>query len=442
MKTPFAAALAALLAAAATAARAAAPAEVEFTSLPEGANVVVDGRLRGITPLKAFDIELDAPHHLRIEMKDHEPWDEFFTVGPGSRTVLHAELKPVKGLLLVTTEPAGAEVSLDGYSLGETPRLITALDAKNEHRMMLRKPGYQDRRLFVRFNGRNPVVQHVNLVLDSGVVAVTSEPAGAEVTLNGIPRGVTPATVSGIPKGRVSVTLKKDGYETETRELAVNAGDEQSLFVTLRELSGGLRLTSVPDGARFYVDDEAQGRGPVTISVRAGEHRVRAELDGFGTVEKTLAVERGKTLAEEFRLENVLGTLEVRTSPPGATVFVDGRHCGITRSDDPKAETSDVIVVAGLEAGEHTLIVKRSGYAESVRHPVVENLKTTSVRVPLRRVFKPNVRIVTATGAIEGVLVSSDAVNVFVEYPMGITQSIPRDVIRTMELIEEEEEVR
>jgi hypothetical protein len=261
--------------------------------------------------------------------------------------------------------------------------------------------------------------------------------------LNGIPRGVTPATVAGIPKGRMSVTLKKDGYKTETRELAVNAGDSQNLFVTMKEIPGTLRLTSVPDGARFYVDDEAQGKGPVTVtSVRPGERRVRAELEGFGTIEKILNVGRGETLAEEFRMENVLGTLEVRTSPPGATVFVDGRHCGVSRSDDPKAETSDVIVVQGLEAGEHTLIVKRSGYAEAVKHPTVENKKTTALKVVLRRVFKPNVRIVTATGSIEGVLVSSDATNVFVEYPMGITQSISRDVIRTMELIEEEEEVR
>jgi len=415
------------------------PARVDFTSLPEGASVTVDGELRGVTPLKAFDLELDRPHHVRFTMKDYEPADDFFTLGEGAYVTRHAELKPVKGLLLVTTDPAGAELSLDGYSLGETPRLLTTLDAKDVHRLLVRKTGYQDRKLEVRFNGRSPVVQHINMVLDSGVVTITSEPAGAEATLNGISRGPTPVTVSGIPKGRVSVTLKKDGYETAVREISVNAGDSQELFVSLEALPGKLVLTSVPDGARFYVNDEAQGKGPLDVpGLKPGSYRIRAEMDGYGPVERTVSVDKGQTVSEEFRLESVLGSLEVRTIPVGATVYVDGRNCGTTKSDNPTAEASDVLVVPNLKEGEHTLLVKCAGYAEVVKHPVVSVSKATQANLKLKRVFTPDVRIVTATGTIEGVMVSSDATAILVEVSMGITRSIPRDVIRSVEMIEPE----
>jgi len=415
------------------------PARVDFTSLPDGASVTVDGQLRGVTPLKAFDLELNRPHHVRFTMKDYEPADDFFTVGEGAYVTRHVELKPVKGLLLVTTDPAGAELSLDGYSLGETPRLLTTLDAKDVHRLLVRKTGYQDRKLEVKFNGRSPVVQHINMVLDSGVVTITSDPAGAEVTLNGIARGPTPVTVKDIPKGRVSVTLKKDGYEPAVREMSVNAGDKQELFVSLEALPGKLLLTSVPDGARFYVNNEARGKGPVDVpGLKPGSYRVRAEMDGYGPVERTVSVDKGQTVSEEFRLESILGSLEVRTIPVGATVYVDGRNCGSTKSDSPTAEASDVLVIPNLKEGEHTLLVKCAGHAEVVKHPVVSVSKATQVNLRLKRVFTPDVRIVTATGTIEGVMVSSDATAILVEVSMGITRSIPRDIIRSVEMIEPE----
>jgi len=433
----------AALAAAMSSNAGAAPAEIEFTSLPGGATVSVDGRTLGLAPFKSYDVKPGVAHHLRFAKDGFEPWDECFSVAEGSRTVMHAELKPVKGLLLVTSEPAGAEISLDGYSLGETPRLVTTLDARAEHRLLIRKTGYRDSKILVKFNGRNPVAHHVNLVLNSGALAITSDPAGAEVTLNGIPRGTTPATVDGIPKGRMSITLKMDGYKTETRELSVNAGDSQSLFVQMEELPGALRLTSVPEGARFYIDGTAEGKSPVfAAKVKPGKHQVRAELEGFGTVERTVVVKRGETVAEEFRLENVLGGIEVRTSPPGAAVYIDGRLYGTTKSSDPNAKTSDVLLIQGIEAGEHTVIARLDKHAEERRKTVVENKKTTTLKIPMRRVLKPDVRIVTPTETIEGELVSSDASIVVVEYPLGIRKPISRDKIRTMELIEDKKEAR
>lgn len=439
MRRPAATLFAAAFAALSLSASGAAPARVDFTSLPEGASVTVDGVLRGVTPLKAFDLEQGVQHHVRFTMKDYEPADDFFSLGEGAYVTKHAELNPVKGILLVTTDPVGAELSLDGYTLGETPRLLTNLDAKDTHRILVRKAGYQDSKLEVRFNGRSPVVQHVNLVLDSGVVTITSDPSGADVMLNGISRGPTPVTVSGIPKGRVSVTISKEGYETASREMSVRAGDSQDLFVALDPLPGRLVLSSVPDGARFYVNNESQGKGPVDMAgIKPGSYRVRAEMDGFGPVERTVNVGKGQTVTEEFRLSSILGSLEVRTIPVGATVYVDGHNYGMTKSDNPTSEASDVLLVPNLKEGEHTILVKCAGYAEVVKHPVVAAAKATQANIKLKRVFTPDIRIITATGTIEGVMVKNDATAILVEVSMGITRSIPRDIIRAVEMIEPE----
>ena len=180
---------------------------VDFAADPEGADVVVDGALRGRAPLTLYDLAPGA-HHVRFELRDYEPQDAFFELVPGVYSLQSVQLAPVKGLLLVTSEPSGCDVSLDGMSLGETPRLVTTLDAKDTYRLVLQKPGYQPRTVEVKFSGRTPLVRHEKLILDSGILEIKSEPAGAEVSVNGIARGETPVTVRDVPKGSATVVLR------------------------------------------------------------------------------------------------------------------------------------------------------------------------------------------------------------------------------------------
>ena len=413
------------------------PARVDFTSQPEGAGVVVDGVVRGNTPLTLFDLKVEDTHHVRFEMKNREPHDEFFHLREGAYLSKHAELAPVKGLLLVVSEPAGANISLDGLSLGETPRLITTLESGVSYRLLLQKQGYQPRPVEVKLSGRTPAVKSETLILDSGILDIVSEPAGAEVTVNGLVRGKTPLAVRDIPKGLAAVTLRLDGYRDEKRELSLSAGDRQNLFVRMEGIPGSLILSSVPDGARFYLNGEIRGKGPLTIpNLAPGKYTVRAEMQNYGTVERDISVGFGATVREEFRLSSTLGWIEVRTSPVGATVIVDGRTVGKTKSEDPKAKFSDVLRIDGIAKGEHTVTARARGYNEVSRSKVsVEPAKGQEVKIALKRVFTPDIEIVTDTGSHSGVLVNNGPDYVTIEVSMGVQRTFPRSEIRKLTLL-------
>ena len=412
------------------------PLRVDFASDPEGADVVIDGTLRGKAPITLYDLAPGA-HHVRFELRDYEPQDAFFELTPGVYCMQSVQLAPVKGLLLVTSEPSGCDVSLDGMSLGETPRLVTTLETKDVYRLLLQKPGYQPRTVEVKFSGRTPLVRHEKLILDSGILEIKSEPAGAEVSVNGIARGETPVTVRDVPKGSATVVLRKKGYAEVVRELSLNAGDTQTLFLRLEGMPGALRLSSVPEGARFYVNGDVQGKGPLTMNNLApGSYVVRAELEGHGTQEKTVRIGNGETVSEEFRLANVLGRLEIRTKPVGAQVFVDGHACGRTTAESDTAEVSEVLTVPNLKAGEHTVIVKKEGYAEVVRRPVLEASRATPLDVRLKRVFKPNIEVETSTGVYRGVLVDNAPAALVIEVSMGVSRSFPRADIRKITMLD------
>ena len=229
------------------------------------------------------------------------------------------------------------------------------------------------------------------------------------------------------------VKFKLPGFRDEVRELVMRAGDQQTLSIALTPLPGTLNLISVPEGASFYVNDKAYGRGPLAIpSLAPGDYSVRAEMEGYGTMTRMVTISNGDSAREEFRLSNVMGRLEVRTSPPGAQVFLDGRVVGTTSSDDPSAEFSDAMAVENLLEGEHVLVVKKDGYAEALRHPNIRSSKTSRHNVRLRRVFVPDIELETSRGTYRGMLVNVTPEYVEVEVSLGITRSFPRSEIRKM----------
>jgi len=412
---------------------------VSISSQPSGATVIIDGMDRGTTPVMLFDL---APgrHHLKYRLAGYCERDRFFSTDEGPFIEKNEVLLEEKGLLLLKTDPEGADIQIDGVSVGQTPRLITNLSAKDSYTVRFRKAGYQDQTISVRFDGRRPLVREERLVLASGTIDVISEPSGAEVTVNGIVKGVTPVKVTDVPRGRATVKFHLDGFEDEIRELAINAGDQQTLPVVLKGLPGTLHLVSVPDGARFYVNEEARGKGPLAITgLKPGDYTIRAELEGYGTLSRTVTLGNGISAREEFRLSNVMGRLEVRTCPAGVQVFVDGRPVGVTRSKDPDAEFSDILAVENLMEGEHTLVLKKEGYSDLTRHPKIKSEKTAKYHNQrLARIFKPDVEIVTARGNYQGVLVSNSPDAVVVEVSLGITRSFPRDEIRKITFLKAE----
>jgi len=411
---------------------------VAFTSSPEGAVVEVDGVSAGATPLKLYSLEPGVRRHVRVSAQGCESADFFVT--PDEETPLnrHVELKPEKGLLLVRSDPAGASVMLEGRSLGETPRLVTSLDAGRLYRFVLKKQGWLDQKAEIRLDGRRPAALDVKMIRDSGVLKIDSRPQGAEVSVNGRPYGATPVVTSdGVPKGRVTVVLKKEGYAVKTAELNVKAGDGQEFFFALEPIPGSLELFSKPEGARFYIDGKPRGKGPLKLEGMAdGEYAVRAEMDGYAPQEKRVSIDKGQAVVEEFRLKNILGCLEVKTIPSGAAVFVDGVKRGTTKGVEDRR--SDLFRVEAIPEGEHTLVVRCDGYAEYVKHFTMKPLETVALNVALRKRFMPDTRVTTAAGTIEGKLVYMDDKTCRLKLASGVERPIPVVNIMKIETIGKE----
>lgn len=410
-------------------------ARVSVTTRPTGATLSFDGATRGQTPLMLFDVT-PGRHHLRFTLPGYREKDVFVTTDEGQVVDFAEDLEEETGLLLLKTDPAGCKIRIDGVSVGETPRFVGNLSVKDTHTILLSKAGYQDQKISVRFQGREVVVREEKMVLDSGVLELKSEPSGAAVVVNGIRRGVTPLAVSGIPKGTAVVKIALEGYKDETREIRMNAGEKESLFLSLVALPGTMHLLSQPGGASFYVNDEPRGAAPITIAnLKPGAYKVRCEKEGFGSIEKTITIENGGSVREEFVLSNVMGRIEVRTLPGGADVYLDGKKVGMTKVVG-EGEISSVFPIENVPEGDHQLVVRKAGYLDVSRTVNVKSKKTAKHhRITLKRAFIPNVEVETFDGVMRGVFKSQDEQAIVIEIKPGTTYPIPRNIVKKVDFL-------
>ena len=418
------------------------PIRIDVTARPEGSKVLVDGVSKGVVPVSVFDVGA-GQHLLRVEAPGRRAVEEILTVKEGDFLRRDYDLEQEKGLLLIKTEPAGAEVRQGGATLGTTPLLVTSLDTDRTYAFELGCIGYQTKRIDVELSGRTPVARMEKLVLDSGIVDCATEPSGATVLVNGISRGVTPCTVERVPKGYATFVFKLKGHDEARRELRIVPGDRQSLSLSLQGRPAKLSAISYPEGARVTMDDNYIGKTPLTLpSVKPGVHTLKAELPGYAPVFKTVVMENGGEITEEFKFESILGWIEVTTTPPGAKILLDGKAVGSTtahrgKKADLNGVKSDVLYLRDIEAGEHQLVAHMHGYADAKRKVVVIAKYGSQFNPVLKRIFIPDTEIETVNGTYRGVLMECDNPNVYrLEVKEGITQDFRKADVRTIKALQ------
>ena len=133
----------------------------------------------------------------------------------------------------------------------------------------------------------------------TGSIAVSSTPSGAGITVDGVAKGTTPATLTGITPGSHSLVFTLAGYQPLTQSVTVTAGQTAAATGTLvlvPPTTGSILVTSTPAGASVAVDGVAKGSTPVTISgITPGSHSVVFTSTGYQVLTQPVTVTAGQT---------------------------------------------------------------------------------------------------------------------------------------------------
>jgi hypothetical protein len=408
-------------------------AQLRVTSVPTGAQVVLDNQAQDITPLTLQRIS-PGQHLVEIRKDGYQPLRRTLALLAGEKTAVEFKLEPAKGLVLIHSTPAGADVDIDGAYRGKTPLLLTDL-ALGDHQVVLRTEGFQPRKLALKIADRMPIKLATDLASDSAKLNITSEPAGAAVTLNGASRGNTPCVVDRIPSGTVALDITLKGFAPYHDRLVLKSGDVLDIRAQLKSVPAALAVTTLPEKARIYVNNQYKGEAPIALTnLPPGEYRLRAELRGYETDARTITLKPEDQITEEFRLQRNIGGLILITEPAGAQIYLDDDLVGTTQPSAANPQVSEPLRVGSLARGEHWLKLVKPGFTHTPFKFMVDTDRLLTRTERMTRLFIPDTLLrtgATADDSYTGVLVRKHPNgDVELELRPGIIKRFTGDAIR------------
>lgn len=165
-----------------------------------------------------------------------------------------------------------------------------------------------------------------------GVLKVETVPKGGGIWVDGRFEGISPVEITGLCSGRVTVEVKKKGYETWKERVLLREDHPLELKPVLKCASSGgtLEVRSDIPQARWYLDDLYAGRTPdIMQNIVPGTHRVTVKEKGYQPYSELIRVNAGQTVHIDARLGSAhissnapMGRLFVKTEPINATIRI------------------------------------------------------------------------------------------------------------------------
>ena len=208
---------------------------LEVRSGEQGAQVLVDERARGATPLAPVRVSAGS-HLVRVYKQGFVPFELRVEVAGRQKKAVEARLVPLTQsgeLDVVEASGKAADVLVDGVVVGKAP--WTGRLTPGEHIVVLRGEGNlgtQPATTPVRVNQTSTLRLAVETL--AGQLRVEPSPADAQVTLDGARLG------SGVWEGRVragthAIDVLKEGYLPGARSLSTAVGARDVVRVELEQ---------------------------------------------------------------------------------------------------------------------------------------------------------------------------------------------------------------
>ena len=179
-----------------------------ITTDPPGAQVFVDGKERGRTPLDT-PLAAGARNEVKVELADYFPALQYRSPNAREHLDVSFTLKPAASLKVTSTPPGAHVLAAMKEVLPRTPGKTGLIDT-GETEILVLLDGYQAHRETVTLPQGETVL---DVTLEPGVkLSVSSTPDKSDIFVDGAWLGVTPAEVFVAPRGKHTVEVKKETW--------------------------------------------------------------------------------------------------------------------------------------------------------------------------------------------------------------------------------------
>lgn len=224
---------------------------------PVGAQLVVEGRVLGATPIVLEKVVPGREYVGQLRMPGYSEREVKWSAdGPRPKQVmidLDANIVKVE----FQSKPSKAQLSIDGRAVGVTPHFGELTEGR--YKLRFEHVGFSPLEQTVSLSRGEKFRAEYSLTPLPGGISITSVPEGAAVFIDNRKHGVTPCVVADLPAGVHEVRAEKDGFDPGTRKVEIAPGYKDEIRLVLLSSTGELELDVRPSGVRVALDGKPLG---------------------------------------------------------------------------------------------------------------------------------------------------------------------------------------
>ena len=298
------------------------------------------------------------------------------------------------GWMVLDSEPSGADVYIGvGDALPEYVG-TTPFQKKYEYghyTYSIRKNMYHDCVGVIELN-QSKIQNTYPMQPAFGRIHITSTPAGATATVEGVAGTITtPGTTGDLKSGTYTVRLTREMYAPVTRQVTVSDGATTELDVPLAANFASVTINSL-DGAEISINGNRAGVGTVTQNLAEGIYDVQASKAHHHDATRQIEVEANKPLSILLKPTPIYGSIDVMTTPIGADITIGGKSYG-----------QSPLTIEQILEGDYNVVLSKAGCATITQRVTVVEGKTVEVSATL-----PQGREITISCATAGARIVVD----------------------------------
>jgi hypothetical protein len=329
----------------------------QITSTPSGAEVWIDGKAEGKTPLTKKQIG-SGHHTLSLRYPGYHEQNKSFEIKDGDDKNFEIKLKEAFGSLSITSDPADARIFIDGKELGTTPYANNNYPSGN-YQLRVSKEMHLDVTENVTVKDNEKTERFLVLPKNFGTLQVTA--TGASIYIDNLLVGSDFYTTTLAP-GRHTVKASRENYRDAEREVFIASGQREVLTLSPVPMIGAVSISSRPfetTGADIYINGIKRiEKTPATFPLASGNYEIAVEKQGFRKAQQKVEIAEGREQEVIFQLQAFDNQLAKKVKKHKAAKIVYGtltaaalgggayfRYSTLQLSEQYKTATTDATAI-------------------------------------------------------------------------------------------------
>ncbi len=300
--------------------------------------------------------------------------------------VIRHEPKNVVLPVTIITTPENTNLSIDGKSVGSQTK--THQLSKGTHTIILEMPGYETLQKTITINENSAYFNlKLNEVSNAGLM-IESDPAGADVYLDGVKLGQTPISAF-YPPGTYPVRIIKEGFITiENQNLTVTTPQTRKKY-TLEENVGHITINSY-ETAKVYINDTEY---PNTKNIKLLPQllTIKVSMPKAEALEKQVILKRNDSLSIDMYPDTEMGSIQVAITPFDAQIELTG-------DADEHFTAIGMKIFKDIPVGNYTIKISAEGYSTVTKTVTLTANQVLNQNIKLEKGSSGNNEVVAAVG--------------------------------------------